>query len=126
MSDAPRKRTSEETLKRTPHPDFDKVQALRPDWSSNAWHYTKTKDPTWKWGQGANDGGESLRKGHIEIDPYEEGSQFPYIVISYGSRAENTTLGPSVANYKLLISGIIPRPIGFISTVSKDGGGILV
>ena len=24
-------------------------------------------------------------------------------------------------NYKLLISGIIPRPIGFLSTISKDG-----
>jgi hypothetical protein len=68
--------------KRTLHPDFDKVQASRPDWSRNEWHYTKTKDPGWKWGQGANDGGESLKKGHIEIDPYEEGSQFLHIVIS--------------------------------------------
>jgi len=75
MSDAHEKRTDEEkTVKRSRHPDFDKVQASRPDWSSNEWHYTKTKDPTWKWGQGANDGGESLKKSHIEIDPYEEGS----------------------------------------------------
>lgn len=28
---------------------------------------------------------------------------------------------PAVFNYKLLISGIIPRPIGFISTTAKDG-----
>lgn len=38
----------------------------------------------------------------VEIDPYEEGR-------------------PAVFNYKLLISTIIPRPIGFISTTSKDG-----
>ncbi|KAI9783102.1 MAG: hypothetical protein M1839_004271 [Geoglossum umbratile] len=100
MADA---RTDEEKpVERNRHPDFNTVQASRPDWSSNEWHYTKTKDPTWKWGQGANDGGESLKKNHIEIDPYEEGR-------------------PPAANYKLLISGIIPRPIGFISTVSKDG-----
>ena len=39
---------------------------------------------------------------HVEIDPYEHGR-------------------PVVFDYKLLISGIIPRSIGFISTRSKDG-----
>ncbi len=43
-----------------------------------------------------------MQKSHIEIDPYAEGR-------------------PPVYNYKLLISGITPRPIGFISTISKDG-----
>lgn len=38
----------------------------------------------------------------MEIDPYEEGR-------------------PGISNYKLLISGIVPRPIGFISTRSADG-----
>jgi hypothetical protein len=80
MSDAYEKRADDEKIvKRNQHPDFDKVQASRPDWSNSEWHYTKTKDPTWKWGQGANDGGESLKKGHIEIDPYEEGSQSPVL-----------------------------------------------
>ena len=86
-----------------PHPDFAKVQASRPDWRhEESWHFTKTIDPDWKLGRGANDGGESLKKKHVEIDPYEDGR-------------------PAVFNYKLLISAIIPRPIGFVSTTSKDG-----
>jgi flavin reductase (DIM6/NTAB) family NADH-FMN oxidoreductase RutF len=58
----------------------------------------------WTWGAGAN----SLRTpahdalGHVEIDPYAAG------------RA-------SAANYKLLISAVCPRPIGFASTISLDG-----
>lgn len=38
----------------------------------------------------------------MEIDPYEEGR-------------------PATFNYKLLISGIVPRPIAFVSTRSEDG-----
>ncbi|TVY82919.1 Uncharacterized protein LSUE1_G002263 [Lachnellula suecica] len=38
---------------------------------------------------------------HIEIDPYEDGRSM-------------------IANYKLLVSGV-PRPISFVSTISKDG-----
>lgn len=93
----------EKEVKRNPHPDFNKVEASRPDWDiKNEWHFTKTKQPGWKLGQGANDGGKCLEKKHVEIDPYEEGR-------------------PAVFNYKLLISGIIPRPIGFVSTRSEDG-----
>ena len=94
---------SEKTIQRNPHPDFKKVQASRPDWPANDEAiYTKTKDPNWKFGQGANDGGECLKRDHVEIDPYEEGR-------------------PAVLNYKLLISAIVPRFIGFVSTRSKDG-----
>ncbi|PNS17854.1 hypothetical protein CAC42_3 [Sphaceloma murrayae] len=94
---------AEKSVKRNPHGDFGKVQASRPDWDeSKHFTFTKTKDTQWKYGSGANDGGESLRKGHVEIDPYAEGR-------------------PAVANYKLLISGIVPRPIGFVSTTSLDG-----
>lgn len=93
----------EKTVQRNPHPDFSGVEASRPDWDiKNEWHFTKTKQPGWKLGQGANDGRRSLEKKHVEIDPYEEGR-------------------PAVFNYKLLISGIIPRPIGFVSTRSEDG-----
>ncbi|KAF6232881.1 hypothetical protein HO173_008844 [Letharia columbiana] len=93
----------EKAVKRNPHPDFNKVEASRPDWAERSeWHFTKTKRPGWKLGQGANDGGGSLQKKHVEINPYEEGR-------------------PAVFNYKLLISGIIPRPIGFVSTRSEDG-----
>lgn len=43
-----------------------------------------------------------MKKKHVEINPYEEGR-------------------PAAFNYKLLISAIIPRPVGFVSTLSKDG-----
>ena len=93
----------EKIVQRNPHPDFKQVESSRPDWPNHSdWQFTKTKQPDWKLGQGANDGGECLKKDHVEIDPYEEGR-------------------PAISNYKLLISGIIPRPIGFICTRSKDG-----
>ncbi|KAF2726116.1 hypothetical protein K431DRAFT_214392 [Polychaeton citri CBS 116435] len=94
---------SEKNVQRNPHPDFKKVEASRPEWDDGEkWHFTQTKNTEWQPGNGGNDGGESLTKEHIDIDPYEEGR-------------------PAVFNYKLLISSIIPRPIGFISTRSKDG-----
>ncbi|KAL8872269.1 MAG: hypothetical protein Q9174_002074 [Haloplaca sp. 1 TL-2023] len=94
---------AEKNVGRNPHPNFGEVQASRPNWRpEESWHFTKTVDPDWKLGRGANDHGESLQKKHIEIDPYEDGR-------------------PAVFNYKLLISAIIPRPIGFISTRSEDG-----
>lgn len=93
---------AEKAVKRNPHPDFKKVEASRPDWEEREWRWTKTKDPDWKYGSGGNDAGKSLEKNHVEIDPYAEGR-------------------PAVFNYKLLISAIIPRPVGFCSTISKDG-----
>ncbi|GAQ10430.1 uncharacterized protein BH2278 [Aspergillus lentulus] len=83
--------------------DFDKIQASRPDFKRDApVTFSKPPNPNWRQGDGANDGGESLKKNHVEIDPYEEGR-------------------PVASNYKLLISGIVPRPIALISTRSKDG-----
>jgi flavin reductase (DIM6/NTAB) family NADH-FMN oxidoreductase RutF len=85
------------------HPDFEKTQAARPDWRQGAEIvYTKSPNPTWKYGDGANDDGESLKKNHVEIDPNAEGR-------------------PAVSNYKLLISGMVPRPIALVSTRSADG-----
>ncbi|KIV97320.1 hypothetical protein PV10_01082 [Exophiala mesophila] len=99
---AQEKHDAEATIRRNPHPDFNKVQASRPDWDeSKKWSFSKTRDPSWTYGSGATDkSGES--KSHVAIDPYEEGR-------------------PPVFNYKLMISGIVPRPIGFLSTRSKDG-----
>lgn len=83
--------------------DFDQVQASRPDFNRDAEvTYSKPPKPDWKQGDGGNDGGESLKKKHVEIDPYEEGR-------------------PATANYKFLISGMVPRPIALISTRSRDG-----
>ena len=94
---------AEKHIKRNPHPDFKKVEASRPDYNDHdGLKFTKTKETNWKPGQGANDGGASLKKKHVEIDPYAEGR-------------------PAVYNYKLLISAITPRFIGFVSTRSKDG-----
>ncbi|PGH28247.1 hypothetical protein AJ80_00138 [Polytolypa hystricis UAMH7299] len=85
------------------HPPFAEVEASRPDFDHSARvTFTKSPNPTWKRGDGANDNGTSLTKNHVEIDPYENGR-------------------PANFNYKLMISGIVPRPVGFISTISKDG-----
>lgn len=99
---AQEKHDAESTIKRNPHGDFSKVQASRPPFdTSREWHFTQTLSPEWQYGSGANDrSGEDTP--HVSIDPNAEGRQ------------------PAL-NYKLLISGIIPRPIGFLSTVSKDG-----
>jgi hypothetical protein len=95
---------NDKSLSRNPHPNFEKAQAARPDWTHQSWSYSKTVKPDWKFGDGGNDGGESLKSKHIEINPYEEGR-------------------PKAYNYKLMISSIVPRPIGFLSTVGKDGNG---
>ncbi|KAI1359890.1 hypothetical protein F5Y08DRAFT_318486 [Xylaria arbuscula] len=88
------------------HPDFKTVEASRPDWdTSSHFRYTKTADPNWAHGSGANSlDADAVSKKHISIDPYEPGR-------------------PATFNYKLLISSITPRPIGFASTRSgpKDG-----
>lgn len=94
---------AEKSIKRNPHPDFKKVEAERKPFDKDAtWNIVQTPNPSWKYGDGANDGGASVKIPHVEIDPYEEGR-------------------PPVFNYKLLISGVVPRPIAFMSTRSKDG-----
>lgn len=93
---------AEAQIKRNPHPDFKGVEASRPDFEKDRTvHFVKTPKPDWKLGSGANNASH-LEKKHREIDPYAEGR-------------------PAVHNYKLLISGITPRPIGFVSTISADG-----
>lgn len=84
--------------------NFDETVAGRPDFDhSNApIEVTKSPDPTWQYGQGVRDDQDRLAKTHKEIDPYAPDR-------------------PMVSNYRLLVSGIAPRPIGFISTLSGDG-----
>jgi len=103
MSSSAPHENAEKGIGRNPHPDFRKVEGSRPTWDhGKAWNVTQTVKPDWRFGDGATDGGASLTIPHVEIDPYESGR-------------------PAAANYKLLISGIVPRPIGFLSTRSKDG-----
>lgn len=82
--------------------DFELKQSKRPafDHSNAPIEITKQPDPTWKYGQGAPR--QDVSKSHVEIDPYAADR-------------------PMIHNYRLLISGIAPRPVGFISTLSKDG-----
>jgi flavin reductase (DIM6/NTAB) family NADH-FMN oxidoreductase RutF len=96
---------AEKSIQRNPHPDFKAVEAGRPPWNTDAqFAYTQTVDTNWKWGSGANRLLSEVdeQKKHVEIDPYADGRS-------------------PASNYKLLISAIVPRPIGFCSTVSKDG-----
>ena len=75
----------------------------RPEWRKvDHTKITRNAKPDWKFGDGASDNGASLHKAHVEIDPFEPGR-------------------PMFYNYSLLVSGVVPRPIGFASTMSKDG-----
>ncbi|KAJ3539545.1 hypothetical protein NM208_g5448 [Fusarium decemcellulare] len=86
--------------------NFEETIANRPDFdhSCTPIEVTKSPDPSWSFGEGVRTGPRPAteEKVHHEIDPYSPDR--------------------SVAqNYRLLISGIAPRPIGFISTLSADG-----
>ncbi len=97
------KQDEEKLVRRNPHGDFKSIEASRPAYDKTAiFRFTQTPSPNWKPGDGSIDNGECLRKNHIAIDPHAGGR-------------------PAVYNYKLLISAIVPRPIGFISTRSADG-----
>lgn len=93
---------AEKEIKRNPHGDFKAVEASRPPFDkTSSFHYTQTPKPDWTPGSGPNDA-SNQGKSHRSIAPYEQGR-------------------PVVHNYKLLISAIVPRPIGFVSTISADG-----
>ncbi|KAF4980669.1 hypothetical protein FZEAL_3337 [Fusarium zealandicum] len=85
---------------------FDETIANRPDFdhSGHPIEVTKSPDPSWSYGEGVRTGPPPAteEKVHREIDPY----------------SPDRSIGH---NYRLLISGIAPRPIGFISTLSADG-----
>ncbi|KAK9476873.1 hypothetical protein V1514DRAFT_335434 [Lipomyces japonicus] len=81
---------------------FKQDEASRP--ALNPAHeakFFKTVNPDWQPGDGASNK-EWQAHGKTGFGPYDAGR-------------------PAVDNYKLLVSAIVPRPIGFISTVSADG-----
>ncbi|KAI0861212.1 hypothetical protein F4860DRAFT_173169 [Xylaria cubensis] len=84
--------------------NFKETEAKRPsfDHSNAPITVTKSPDPDWKYGDGVAINAPAQTFTHAEIDPYAPGR-------------------PMVHNYRLLISGIAPRPVGFLSTVSADG-----
>jgi flavin reductase (DIM6/NTAB) family NADH-FMN oxidoreductase RutF len=90
----------EALVKRNPHANFSAVEASRPDYDSSCQYTaTKTPNPKWTYGDGANNDDWQLHK-LIEIDPEEP-------------------TRPSNLNYKLMISSTVPRPIALLSTVSS-------
>jgi flavin reductase (DIM6/NTAB) family NADH-FMN oxidoreductase RutF len=92
----------EALVNRNPHTNFATVQASRPDYDPTAaWSPSKTPNPPWKYGDGANSA-EWKDHGMLDIDPQEPG------------RATNLT-------YKLMISSTVPRPIALVSTLSPEG-----
>lgn len=83
--------------------NFEETQAKRPDFDhSKPIEVTKSPFHEWEYGQGVPDNGASLAQKHHEIDPYAPDR-------------------PMINNYRLLVSGIAPRPVGFISTVNSQG-----
>lgn len=81
--------------------DFEKVQASRPDFDrSKKIEVTKHPNPEWTYGQGVETYDASAV--HREIDPYASDR-------------------PMSNNYRLLVAGIAPRPVGFVSTISASG-----
>lgn len=82
--------------------NFEEVQSQRPDFDhTQLIETTKSPYPHWGYGQGVPDNGASLSQNHHEIDPYAPDR-------------------PMINNYRLLVSGIAPRPVGFLSTVNSD------
>lgn len=89
-------------MQRNPHGDFSTAEASRPDYdSSRQWTPTKTPDPNWAYGDGANNNAWR-QHSFIEIDPGEPAR-------------------PSNLNYKLMISSTVPRPIALLGTISSSG-----
>ena len=87
---------------RNPHPDFHQVEASRSAYpKTKSWTYTKTPNPSWTWGDGANDTFWQ-NQAFTSIDPYEANR-------------------PANLNYKLMISSTVPRPIALLSTVGEYG-----
>ncbi|KAJ5295755.1 hypothetical protein N7508_010576 [Penicillium antarcticum] len=83
--------------------NFNEIQAARPDFNhSTSIEVTKSPNPNWNYGDGIPDNGASLAQEHYEIDPYAPDR-------------------PMIHNYRLLVSGIAPRPVGFLSTVNSKG-----
>lgn len=103
------RKETEAALKRSQrHPDFKHLEASRPPFDLNTTlQYTQTPNPSWRFGDGANHtqaqaSPTATTAQHISIDPY-------------------TTDRSMFDNYKLLVSAVVPRPIAFISTRSRDG-----
>ena len=81
------------------------------------YHYTHVPNPNWKIGDGLSPAPEGADKEVYDL--------FARSKTSEGQKSLFTTVQPSELsvsdNYKLIIGGLIPRPIGFVSTIGADG-----
>ncbi|KZL69615.1 nitrilotriacetate monooxygenase component b [Colletotrichum incanum] len=84
--------------------NFNATQSKRPklDHSGAPVEVTQSPDASWTYGQGVRTRRDTPIASHWEIDPYDLGRSI-------------------IDNYRVLVSGIAPRPVGFLSTVSKEG-----
>ncbi|WWC60556.1 uncharacterized protein I303_103130 [Kwoniella dejecticola CBS 10117] len=88
------------------HRPFKDVEAERPDFeTSYEPHFTKVAEPDFKPGQGLN--------------------SLPYSKEHEASQGAFRSITPEQENksdiYKLMISGVTPRPVAFVSTLGEDG-----
>jgi flavin reductase (DIM6/NTAB) family NADH-FMN oxidoreductase RutF len=87
------------------HGDFKQIESSRPTWEEAAtapFQIIQTPDTAWTLGSGANKTHNPNGHKHISIAPWAPGRH-------------------PMNNYKLCISAVVPRPIAFVSTRSKDG-----
>ncbi|GAA6008148.1 flavin reductase family protein [Rhodotorula paludigena] len=97
------------------HPPFKQVEASRPPFDpTETWQYSQTPAPDWVVGTGAS--------GREDLPGVKEGSW----TSDEGRVREIDPKTTGALNlYKMMISAITPRPIGFISTLNKAGEGNL-
>ncbi|GAA6052662.1 hypothetical protein JCM3770_003917 [Rhodotorula araucariae] len=95
------------------HPPFKQVEASRPQFdATEQWSYSQTPAPEWKVATGAS--------GREDLPGVKEG-------LWNGKQAEGRfrEVDPSKEGalnvYKMMISAVTPRPIGFLSTVNTEG-----
>ncbi|KAH8916994.1 hypothetical protein BT69DRAFT_1269560 [Atractiella rhizophila] len=74
---------------------------------------SKTPDPNWKPGQGLSSASSSTSE---EWRAFSATNRAPYKVFDMRSGSEERSLA-----YRLLIGGVVPRPIAFCSTVGEGG-----
>ncbi|KAE8540193.1 hypothetical protein D1P53_004132 [Cryptococcus gattii VGV] len=97
------------------HPPFIDVEASRPEFDRDFVPVvTKTPNPSFKPGQGLND---------LIIFPQPYAKEFQPNEGKWRSIIPEEQAGSDV--YKMMISGITPRPIAFVSSMGSDGNANL-
>jgi len=103
------------TPRMSKHEPFEVVEGRRPPFEADKFAYSKQPNSEWVPGQGLN--------GRTDLPGYHA---FAEGATLEGSQKNFKHIDPEqVENkgelYKLMIGGIVPRPIAFCSTISEDG-----